>query len=60
MSQPLSAPVQPAQRIQVIDTLRGMALLGILLMNIPYFSTPEVAAENLDVWGEYSGPNFYT
>ncbi|MBB1282940.1 DUF418 domain-containing protein [Flavisolibacter sp. BT320] len=60
MNQPLSVPVQPAQRIQVIDTLRGMALLGILLMNIPYFSTPEVAAENLNVWGEYSGPNFYT
>lgn len=60
MNQPLPAPVQPTQRIQVIDTFRGIALLGILLMNIPYFSTPEVAAENLDVWGEYSGPNFYT
>jgi uncharacterized protein len=60
MSQLLSAPVQSAERIQVIDTLRGMALLGILLMNIPYFSTPEVRAENLNVLGEYSGPNYYT
>ncbi|HEX5694556.1 MAG TPA: DUF418 domain-containing protein [Arenimonas sp.] len=35
MSNPtLLAPVQPGERIQAMDVLRGFALLGILLMNI--------------------------
>ncbi|QKZ13499.1 DUF418 domain-containing protein [Spirosoma sp. KUDC1026] len=34
-------PVSQAERIQTIDILRGVALLGILLMNIPYFSMAE-------------------
>lgn len=29
----------PPKRIELIDGLRGFALLGILLVNIPYFST---------------------
>ncbi|GAB3953438.1 DUF418 domain-containing protein [Spirosoma harenae] len=34
-------PVAQTERIQTIDILRGVALLGILLMNIPYFSMAE-------------------
>ncbi len=36
----LAAPVRQADRIKLIDMLRGVALLGILLMNIPFFSMP--------------------
>jgi len=55
-----SAPVSQKERIDIIDILRGVALLGILLMNIPYFSNPEQASFNLRVYNEWSGPNYYT
>jgi len=35
---PIAAPVTEANRLTTIDMLRGFALLGILLMNIPGFS----------------------
>lgn len=35
------------KRIVAIDTLRGFALLGILLMNIMYFAMPQLAYFNL-------------
>ena len=34
------APVAEAQRIDVLDVLRGFALIGILLMNIEWFNRP--------------------
>ena len=34
----IAAPIAENQRIDTIDILRGFALLGILLMNIPGFS----------------------
>jgi uncharacterized protein len=42
---PSAAPVAEAQRLKVIDALRGMALLGILLMNIPAFAMPNYFSE---------------
>lgn len=41
-----AAPVSQSERIVLIDSLRGIALLGILLMNIPYFGLPEPAFDN--------------
>lgn len=34
------SPVQPAERVQVVDVLRGFALLGILLVNMDLFARP--------------------
>ena len=44
---PLAAPVAQQDRIIIIDSLRGIALLGILLMNIPYFGLPDPSFDNL-------------
>lgn len=37
---PLPTPVAPAERIDSLDILRGVALFGILLMNIESFAGP--------------------
>ncbi|MAY75717.1 MAG: hypothetical protein CMJ31_13565 [Phycisphaerae bacterium] len=37
-------PIKPAERFQMMDTLRGFALLGILGPNIVAFSWPQAAA----------------
>lgn len=38
------APTAPGERVQILDVLRGFALLGILLMNIEAFVGPLVTA----------------
>jgi uncharacterized protein len=48
----MAAPVSQSERIVLIDSLRGIALLGILMMNIPYFAMPDPAADNLSVLKE--------
>ena len=39
-SSAIAAPVQQSERISILDSLRGFAILGILLMNIPGFAIP--------------------
>ena len=36
----IGAPVSESDRIILLDSLRGIALCGILLMNIPGFALP--------------------
>ena len=36
----MAAPVAQSERIFTLDMIRGIAILGILLMNMPMFSTP--------------------
>ncbi len=42
---PNSNPVLQSNRIVAVDVLRGIALLGILLMNIPGFAMPDYFSE---------------
>ena len=54
------APVREEERISALDTLRGFALLGILLMNICYFGLPEAAYSNPIPAGGATGLNLFT
>ncbi|MEJ7768022.1 MAG: hypothetical protein WKF89_09435 [Chitinophagaceae bacterium] len=52
------SPTAPAERILLLDSLRGIAVLGILYMNIPGFSAPRLALE-APVLTDFTGANFY-
>ncbi len=54
----LAAPVSQQERIVIIDALRGMAILGILLMNIPGFSLAIPSGWDPSVLNEGSTINF--
>ncbi|TCS43172.1 DUF418 domain-containing protein [Reinekea marinisedimentorum] len=49
--------VPAGSRLHSLDTLRGFALLGILLMNIQSFSMPEAAYLNPTAYGDFTGIN---
>lgn len=58
---PMPAPARPApaaRREVSLDVLRGVALLGILVMNIQSFSMPSGAYLVPYVWGDMSGLNY--
>lgn len=40
-----AAPVAQSDRIVILDSLRGFAILGILLMNIPGFALPGIGGK---------------
>ena len=51
-------PIAEKERIVSIDVLRGFALLGILPMNIQYFSMIAAAYFNPTAYGSLNGANF--
>ena len=55
----IPSPVDAAERVEALDTVRGFALLGILLMNICSFGLPSAAEGNPTVWGGAAGANFW-
>jgi uncharacterized protein len=57
-SAPRVEPVAPAERIAPLDVLRGVALLGILLMNIRDFSMIGAAYDNPTAYGDLHGANY--
>jgi len=60
MSTTLAAPVSQTERIVILDSLRGIAILGILLMNIPGFALPDPVIFDPSVLNEWGTVNFKT
>jgi uncharacterized protein len=56
----IPAPVKQSERIVLLDSLRGIAILGILLMNIPGFALPDPVIEDPSVLNEWGTVNFKT
>lgn len=53
--------IPPTHNRQVaLDIIRGIAVLGILLMNIQSFSAPTAAYLNPNAFGDFQGLNFLT
>jgi uncharacterized protein len=51
------SPLAQQDRILSIDILRGVAVLGILVMNIQHFSMPQAAYINPAAYGDLNGLN---
>ena len=51
------SPLAKQDRILSIDLLRGIAVLGILIMNIQHFSMPQAAYINPTAYGDLAGLN---
>jgi uncharacterized protein len=59
VASPLAGPVTESERIAPLDTLRGFALLGILVMNIQAFSMINAAYMNPSAYGDLTGANWW-
>lgn len=57
VTQAAVAPVTAQERIESVDALRGVALLGILLMNIIGFGLPFNAYFDPTIAGGHTGLN---
>jgi uncharacterized protein len=53
------SPLAPERRILSLDVLRGVAVLGILVMNIQTFAMPESAYMNPTSFGDLTGLNYW-
>jgi uncharacterized protein len=51
--------VPEAERIRSLDVLRGVAVLGVLWMNMRGFADPLLAYGNPRVLGEFTGANYW-
>lgn len=56
---PSAAPTSQGERITLLDSLRGIAVLGILMMNIPGFAMPTIGYFDPTLSGSFSGANYY-
>lgn len=57
---PTASPTTNNSRIQSLDLLRGIAILGILIMNIQSFAMPSAAYSNPLAYGDLTGLNLWT
>jgi uncharacterized protein len=55
----IAAPALQQERIAILDSLRGIAILGILLMNVPGFGLPYAQTSDPSVYNE-QGLNYKT
>jgi len=51
-------PILGADRIDSMDVLRGVAVMGILVMNIQSFSMPDLAYHYPTMYGDLTGGNY--
>ena len=56
----ITAPVSQQERIVILDSLRGFAILGILLMNMPSFAIPSPVTHDPSVLNEWGTIDFKT
>lgn len=52
-------PIEPSKRVASLDILRGIAVLGIVIMNIQSFAMPSVAYNNPTAYENLSGNDLW-